>query len=50
MSKLEACCRMSGSCEDAFLDKGIEKAEITKCLKLFTQLREGICCRCLGCM
>ena len=32
-SKVEACGRMSGSCDDAFLDKGIEKAEIAKCLK-----------------
>ena len=32
-SKVEACGRMSGSCEDAFLDKGIEKAEIAKCLR-----------------
>ena len=31
-SKVEACGRMSRSCEDAFLDKGIEKAEIAKCL------------------
>ena len=27
---MEVCSRMSGSCEDAFLDKGIEKAEIAK--------------------
>ena len=27
-SKVEACGRMSGLCEDAFLDKGIEKAQI----------------------
>ena len=33
VSKVEACGRMSGSCDDAFLDKGIEKAEIAKCLK-----------------
>ena len=31
--KVEAGDRMSGSCEDAFLDKGIEKAEIAKCLR-----------------
>ena len=29
-SKVEACGRMSGSCEDAFLDKGIEKANALK--------------------
>ena len=30
-SEVEACGRMSGSCEDAFLDKRIEKADIAKC-------------------
>ena len=29
-SKVETCSRMSGSCEDAFSDKGIEKAEMTR--------------------
>ena len=32
-SKVEACGRMSRSCEDALLDKGIEKAKIAKCLR-----------------
>ena len=31
-SKVEACDRMSGSCEDAILDKEMEKAEIAKCI------------------
>ena len=31
-SKVEACDRMSGLCEDAFLDKELEKAEIANCL------------------
>ena len=40
-SKVEACGRMSGSCEDAFLDKGIEKAEIAKCLKKLKNNKTG---------
>ena len=31
-NRVEDCGRISGSCEDAFLD-GIEKAEIAKCLR-----------------
>ena len=37
-SKVEDCGRMSGSCEDPFLDKRIEKAEIVKCL---IKLKDG---------
>ena len=37
-SKVEACGRMSGSCEDAFLDNGIEKAE---CLRKVKNNRTG---------
>ena len=34
---------MSGSCEDAFLDKRIEKAEIAKCLrKLKNNIRQVV--------
>ena len=40
-SKVEACGRMSGSCDDAFLDKGIEKAEIAKCLKKLKNNKTG---------
>ena len=40
-SKVEACGRMSGSCEDAFLDKGIEKAEIAKCLRKLKNSKTG---------
>ena len=41
-SKVKACGRMSGSCEDAFLHKGIEKAEITKCLKKLPIVRQVV--------
>ena len=37
-SKVEACGRMSGSCEDAFLDKWIEKA---KCLRKLKNNKTG---------
>ena len=40
-SKVEACGRMSGSCDDAFLDKGIEKAEIAECLKKLKNNKTG---------
>ena len=40
-SKVEACGRMSWSCEDAFLDKGIEKAEIAKCLRKLKNKKTG---------
>ena len=40
-SKVEACGRVSGSCEDAFLDTGIEKAEIAKCLKKLKNNKTG---------
>ena len=30
---MAACVRMSGSCDNAFLDKGIEKAEIAKFIR-----------------
>ena len=40
-SKVKACDRMSGSCEDAFLDKGVEKAEITKCLRKVKNNKTG---------
>ena len=40
-SKVEACGRMSGSCEDAFLDKGIEKAEIAKYLRKLKNKKTG---------
>ena len=40
-SKVEACGRMSGSFEDAFLDKGIEKAEIAKCLRKLKNSKTG---------
>ena len=32
--QVEACGRMSGSCEDAFLDKGIENEKIGKWLRI----------------
>ena len=38
-SKVEACDRMS--CEDAFSDKEIEKAEIAKCLRKIKNNRTG---------
>ena len=37
-SKVEACDRMSGSCEDAFLDRELEKADIAKCLSKLRQV------------
>ena len=40
-SKVDACVRMSGSCEDAFLDKGIEKAEIAKCTRKLKNNKTG---------
>ena len=38
---MEAGGRMSGSCEDIFLDKGIEKAEIAKCLRKLKNNKTG---------
>ena len=40
-SKVEACSRMSGSCDDDFLDKGIEKAEIAKCIRKLKNNKTG---------
>ena len=40
-SKAEACGRMSGACEDTFLDKGIEKAKNAKCLRKLNNWRAG---------
>ena len=37
-SKVEACDRMSGLGEDAFLDKELQKAEIAKCLRKLRQV------------
>ena len=38
LREVEACRRMSGSCEDALLDKGIKKTEIAKCLRIIRQV------------
>ena len=38
---MEACGRMSGLCEDAFLDKGIEKTEIANCLRKLKNNKTG---------
>ena len=40
-SKVEACNRMSRSCEDAFLDKELEKAEIAKCRRKLKNNKTG---------
>ena len=39
--RVEGCGRMSGSCEDAFVNKEIEKAEIAKCLSRLKNNKTG---------